>query len=148
MTTAVSFMRVLRNREGDNIYERKIQKNQFSSVLFFAITSVDARAYVSATSFASKKKNVSLIRALELVSLSLCVSLLCGFVRFFFRRKQNGACFRVTNSYTLNIFCSLSRHKINKNQIKKHQTRAALLASSFASSSASIAKPINHESKI
>jgi len=48
-------MRVLRNREGDNIREEN-PKNQFSSVLFIAITSVDARAYVSATSFASKKK--------------------------------------------------------------------------------------------
>ena len=53
-------------------------KNQFSSVLFLQSESVDARAYVSATSFASKKKNVSLIRALELISLSLCVSLCCA----------------------------------------------------------------------
>jgi len=70
-------MRVLRNREGDNIREEN-PKNQFSSVLFIAITSVDARAYVSATSFASKKKNVSLIRALELISLCVCVSLCCA----------------------------------------------------------------------
>ena len=47
--------------------------------------------------------------------------------------------FGVGNSYTLNIFL-FALSTINKNQIKKHQTRALLASSSFASSSSSIAR--------
>ena len=64
--------------EKATIYTRGKSKKSILECPLFVITSVDARAYVSATSFASKKKNVSLIRALELISLSLCVSLCCA----------------------------------------------------------------------
>ena len=47
--------------------------------------------------------------------------------------------FGVGNSTTLNIFL-FALSTINKNQIKKHQTRALLASSSFASSSSSIAR--------
>jgi hypothetical protein len=72
--TAVSFMRVLRSKGDDDTREKSKSQNNNSPV---CPQSVDARAYASATSFVSKKKT-SLIRALERISLSFCVSLCCA----------------------------------------------------------------------
>ena len=91
--------------------------------------------------FRIQEKNVSLIRALELISLSLCVCL--SVVRFcpllLPPKALKKRSFGVGNSTTLNIFL-FALSTINKNQIKKHQTRALLASSSFASSSSSIAR--------
>ena len=109
--TAVSFIYARSSQQRRRQYTRGKSKRSILECPLYCNHECRCARLCVCNFFRIQEKNVSLIRALELISLS--VSLLCGFVRFFFRRKQSSflldSCYKFL--HPKHFFVRSSRHQ-------------------------------------